>query len=486
MKKLGKRTKCRFITVAIILSAVTAPVFAAEGARTLTFQDALKLARANSPDYKIADITREDSILNSNIAKDWIPSLSLSSGLYTGGFQSFGYTTNPLTGASAKLPEFTWDTVPSQSLNLKLGLNFSLSAGKFFNIAKQSATKESADAIYNKTIQGYDTSIFSSYWGLKSYELAEQAAEASYNSAKSTYDSVVEKYNNGMASSLDKANAELSLSNAEASLLNARTNVQRQKIAFKTAIGYDGQMPFVLDDVPKAVVLDLPDAEKLYAEYINKSYDIRMYRASEDSIKANLESAKWTAYTPTISLNASYGINPKDKNFIASEYGDKFTLSVSAAMSLDGFIPGTTTHTQIKSLSNNAKIASLQRQKAEQNLLASIEDALGTLKANYEKLKSAEITLKTATESYNLTKESYDNGKSTMESLMNAEAMLLNARTGLISSNMMYMLSQHTLATTLGITLDELQAKYKSTDTNGINVESAVPSDGQSNNISNN
>ena len=67
MKKLGKRTKCRFITVAIILSAVTAPVFAAEGARTLTFQDALKLARANSPDYKIADITREDSILNSNI-----------------------------------------------------------------------------------------------------------------------------------------------------------------------------------------------------------------------------------------------------------------------------------------------------------------------------------------------------------------------------------------------------------------------------------
>ena len=155
-------------------------------------------------------------------------------------------------------------------------------------------------------------------------------------------------------------------------------------------------------------------------------------------------------------------------------------------MSLDGFIPGTTAYTQIKSAENSANIALLSRQNAEKNFLSSVEEARGAVNANYESLNSAYITLQNAEESYRLTKESYDNGKSTMESLMNAEAMLLNARTGLISSNMTYMLSQHTLATTLGITLDELQAKYRSTDTNGINVESAVPSDGQSNNISNN
>lgn len=450
----GKRTKCRCIIMTIALGLLIAtPMFAAEGARTLSYQDALNLAKANSPDYKIADITKQDSILNSSIAKDWIPSISLSSGLYSGGIQLFG----PELGAKRG----EWHTNSSSSLNLSLGLNFSLSASKFFDFSKQSATKESAEAVYNKTIQNYDSNVFATYWGLKSYELAVEAAQTTYDSAKSTYDNVIQKYNNGMASSLDKANAELSLSKAEASLISAKTYAEKQKIALKTTIGYDGQMPFVLDDVPEAVELELPSAEKLYNEYLNTSYDIRMYRASENSVKANLDSVKWSAYTPTLNLGVNYSILAGDDRFIPSDYRDNLGISVSASMSLDGFIPGTTTYNTIKSLNNNAKIATLQRQKAESNLLASIEDALGTLKANYESLKTAEITLKTAEESYKLTKDSYDNGKSTMESLMNAESTLLNAKTNLISSNMSYLISEQTLATTLGITVEELEQKYK-------------------------
>lgn len=451
-QKREERTKCRFIVATIVFSLfATSSLFAADGARTLSFADALNLAHANSPDYKIADITRDDTILNSSIAKDWIPSINLSSGLYSGGVNFFGPDTN----------DIKWTTNATSSLNLSLGINFTLSADKFFNFAKLDATKESADAVYNQTIQSYDSSVFSTYWGLKSYELALEAAQTSYDSAKSTYDNVLKKYNNGMASSLDKANAELSLSSAESKLISAKTYAEKAKIALKTQIGYDGQMPFVLDDVPEAVELNLPDADKLYSEYINSSYSVRVSRASESALKTNLESVKWSAYTPSISLGLNYSIMAKDDDFIPSDYRDNLGITLSARMSLDGFIPGTTTYNQIKTLDNNAKIATLQRQKTESNLLANIEDALGTLKSNYESLKTAGITLKSAEESYKLTKESFDNGKSTMESLMNAESTLLNARTGVISANMTYLLSEQNLATVLGITVDDLEQKYK-------------------------
>ena len=472
--------------IALLLAMSLIPsfaLFAEGGARVLTYNDALKLARGRSELYKIATIQKDNTILNANVSKDWIPLIGLSSSLYTGQLQSFG----PLSPMSTGLTELNkWTTVPSNSLNFKLSLGLQISGGKFANIGKAAATKDSATATYNKTLQGYDSSVFASYWGLKSAELAESAAEISYNSAKKTYDNTLLKYNAGRVSSLDKANATLSLSKSETSLINARTATLKQKVAFKTLIGYDGQIPFTLEAVPESIKLDLPDTETLYKEYINTSYDIRVARANEKSARSGADSVKWSYYVPTVSAGLSWGVNTSDSNFTPNQYRDNLAFSLTASLSLDGFIPGTTAYTQIKSAENSANIALLSRQNAEKNFLSSVEEARGAVNANYESLNSAYITLQNAEESYRLTKESYDNGKSTMESLMNAEAMLLNARTGLISSNMTYMLSQHTLATTLGITLDELQAKYRSTDTNGINVESAVPSDGQSNNISNN
>lgn len=456
-------------------------LYAEGGARVLTYNDALKLARDRSELYKIADIQKENTIINSSVIKDWIPSIGITSNLYTGQLQSFGPTTQ---GSSLN----NWVTIPSNSLNFNLSLGLQISGGKFANIGKAAATKDSAMATYNKTLQGYDSSVFAAYWGLKSAELAESAAEISYNSAKKTYENTLLKYNAGRASSLEKANAALSLSKSETSLINARTATLKQRVAFKTLIGYDGQIPFTLEAVPESIKLDLPDTETLYKEYLNTSYDIRVARANEKSARSASDSVKWSYYAPTIAAGLSWGVNATDTNFTSSMYKDSLAFSLSASMSLDGFIPGTTAHTQIKTAEFAADIALLSRQNAEKNFMSSVEEARGAVNANYESLNSAYITLQNAEESYRLTKESYDNGKSTMESLMNAEAMLLNSRTGLISANMAYMLSQHTLATTLGITLEELQTKYKSNDMNGISVENVVSSaaDNKSTTISNN
>ena len=158
--------------IALLLAMSLIPsfaLFAEGGARVLTYNDALKLARGRSELYKIATIQKDNTILNANVSKDWIPSIGLSSSLYTGQLQSFG----PLSPMSTGLTELNkWTTVPSNSLNFKLSLGLQISGGKFANIGKAAATKDSATATYNKTLQGYDSSVFASYWGLKSAELA--------------------------------------------------------------------------------------------------------------------------------------------------------------------------------------------------------------------------------------------------------------------------------------------------------------------------
>lgn len=471
MKNRGVFNK---ISLTLVLGFLTSfSLFAEGGARVLTYDDALKLAHSSSALYKIASLQKDNTILNANVSKDWIPSIGLQSNLYTGSMQSFGPNTS-LGGSTTPLN--TWTTIPANTLNLNLSLGLTLSAGKFANIGKLGATKESANATYDKTLQTYDANVFASFWGLKSAELQERAAELSYNSAKQTYDNTLLKYNAGRVSSLDKANAALSLSRSETSLINARTTTETARISFKTLIGYDGQIPFTLEAVPESIKLDLPDTETLYNEYLNTSYDIKMARASEKSSQSSVDSAKWSSYVPSITAQLGWGVNTNDTNFTPNQYKDSLSFALVGSWSLDGFIPGTTTYTQIKALEYAKDIATLTRENTERNFMATVEEARGTVNSNYESLKSAALTLENAEESYRLTKESHDNGKSTMESLMNAETTLLSARTALISANMTYMLSEHNLATTLGITLSELQAKYRSDDTDGIDVEKALPS----------
>lgn len=439
----------KFLVVLLLLSIVFSLSVFAEENKVLTYEEALNIAHRNSAMYKIADITRDNTILSASLYKDWIPSIGLSSSLYNGSMSSIG-----------PLSDGVWNTNPSSTLNFGLSVSLSLNASKIWDAISLGATNESANATYAKTTQTYDMNVYSSYWALKGYMLSEEAAAISYNNAKTAADNVEKKYTQGRVSSLDAANARLSLSKAESTLLSATSNRKQAMISFKNLIGYTDKDDFELEEIKEPQELELPPSAVLYNQFINKSYDVRKARADEKSAENAASSLAWTYRTPSISASLGWGVAATENTFNASNYKDNLSFSLTASMSLDGFIPGTASYTNIKSAENSASIARLNRENTENTLLSNIESAVGSINSNYSAYNSAKITLESAEESYRLTKDAFDNGKVTMESYMNAEAALLNARIGVITANMTYMLSVQNLATTLGININELEQRY--------------------------
>lgn len=444
-KNFSIKILCTFLLFALVVSSF---LFASEK-KVLTYEEALQIAHTNSAMYKIADITRDNTILSSSLYKDWIPQIGLSSSLYNGSMTSIG-----------PLADNVWKTNAANTLNFGLSLSLTLSASKIFDIVGWGATKENANATYAKTTQGYDTNVYQAYWGLKSYMLSEEVAKASYENAKTVKENVEKKYEAGRVSSLDAANARLSLSKSESTLLSATANKNQALITFKNLIGYGEKDDFELEDVKEPKELELPPSAVLYSQYIDKSYDVRVARANEKSASTTASSIAWSSRTPNISASLGWGVASTDSNFTPSKYTDNLSFSVTASMALDGFIPGTSTYTNIKTAENAASIARLNRENTENTLLSNIESALGSVSSSFSSYNSAKLTLSSAEESYRLTKDAFDNGKVSMESYMNAETSLLNAKLGVISQNMAYMVSLQNLATTLGITVGELEQKY--------------------------
>lgn len=287
-----------------LLSLAAAPVAAQDTtllvpskvSATLTFDEAMRIARRESPEYR-------QTLNNAGPAKmgvrnaygNFIPSLSLGGGLsYTGsGSQFFGGTTfeQPSSYGSSYNASFSW----------------LLDGRTIANVSAQKSLQRATTA----DIEGADMQLL---FNVSDQYLQARAAEAQVDVARQQvrrnldFLALAEARNRvGQATLLDVRQAQTTLGASEVVLLQAIQTSSATKLELFRLMGVSSTAPIqevaLTDSFPVApLALPLAEVQRL-AEENNPA--LRGFEEREGAAKASLRAARWE-YLPSLRVNGGW------------------------------------------------------------------------------------------------------------------------------------------------------------------------------------
>ena len=439
----------------LLVLLVLALPLGAESLPVVTLDEAIESASENNITLKQAAISLNQTIRNeNNYVKDYLPTFGLSATADTGysfptsiknktEFNGFGLT----LGASANF-------------------EYTLSGSKITGGESRRLSKEAATLDYENAYDSIETLITSSYWTLASYDITAENARTALESAKESYESTVEMYDAGIVDELTLSYAELELYNAELTLREAENNKALAMASFKAMTGLTED--FQTEELPETVLLSLPPAEELFAEYSEATQAIREARNALSTAENTSKEMSLNQYMPTVKASVGYlyqgGMSSKASTILDSgEYGTEahsLTGSVTVSIPLSSYIPGSSADVLKKNSKDAVTQMALALQDAQNTLLSSIRESSMTIEQQQSSLSILETSLEIAEHSYKLAEESYNAGLLSASDLSESRTQLLNAQNNLLSARLGHLLSSYNLANTLGITLQDLQETY--------------------------
>lgn len=444
----------------LVLIALMLPV-GAENLPVLTLDDALSAAAENNITLKQAAITANQRIRNANnYIKDYLPTFGLSLSADTG-----------VSFPSTSVEKTTFNGL-GMDLSASASFSYTLSGSEITDGTSRRLEKESASLDYENSYSSLEDGITSAYWTLATYDIAIENAKTSLEDMQDSYNSTLDMYNAGVADELTLSNIELALNNAEIALAEAENNKALALASFKALTGIEED--FQTEPMPETVLLSLPTAEELFAEYAEGTWEIRNARNTLMSAENSKKEATLNQYMPTVTANVGYtyqgGISSKANaltGLAAGQYGtnaNNLTGSITVNIPLSSYIPGSSVDVLKQTAENNVKLNSLTLQNTQDSLLSTIREDVITIEQQQARFGMLEKSLEIAKRTYELREESYNAGLSSASELADSRTALLEAQNALLSSRLTHLLSSYNLASTLGINLQELQETYSTTE----------------------
>lgn len=439
------KAKTMIPTLFAVFLLATTTITAAE-APTITLRQALDAATENNIDLSIAQIQLQQSLRTQNSATAFLPSISLSGGVSTGG---------SLIGG----------TFSGVSANISTGISMNFSGSMLTDSTTRSLAKENANLTYQKTYSSLEASVVSYYWNLAANINAVETSRLSLEQAKQQLETAKQQYDNGVASQLTVAQAQLAVSEAELQVRQMEDSKNLAITSLKAVTGIT-ETDFSLEPLPETIELALPDAQRLYAEYASNSTTIKSLQNAVDQAVNDSKTQKLSSRVPTVGVSASWNLSGNlvdgnvSNNSTAKALSDNASVSVSVSVPLSSYIPGTTQNLAIKDTEDAVTIAQLKLQAGQDSMLQSIENSIATITQQQESLRLKEQNLETAQYTYDLSVEAFEAGLLSNQDLEASRTSLLNAEIEVLSGRLSHLLNCYDLASLLETDLDTLQTRY--------------------------
>ncbi len=218
--------------LAILLALIPALLVAQEAPATLTLEEAIELARAYNPDFRVR--------ANDEVAADWqvrsayaalLPSVNVSSGLtyQASGTPRFGIFSGEDVGIGR--------TPPSYFSDYSIGLGLTLSGATFFNMAQQRANRAATEAGIDAAAYQLATDVTAQYLAVLRARDNVALAEAALESAEESKRLVDARMAVGEATRLEVTQAEVERGRAEVALVQAENTYASSKLQLMQQIG---------------------------------------------------------------------------------------------------------------------------------------------------------------------------------------------------------------------------------------------------------
>lgn len=419
----------------IALSFLSSAIFAT----SISLDDAISSAKENNLDYALAVKTYKESVELTNRESSFTPTLSLTGNVSTGMslFSNSGF-------------DFSWSGV-SGSVGISTGFTFS--GSKLTESESKAISNESALLSLESSESELESSVISSYYTLVLANSQIELYRSYVDNSKENLQSAQEKYDSGLISELVLIQAENALSEAEYALSSAEAGYELYIKSFENLTGLDvSECEF--DSIENFEPYSLLSSEELFERYAYSSPQIKALDLNYRSAELSLQSAKNSAYIPTLNIGLNYGVN-SSYNTMAN-VTDGLSVSASISMSLDSLFSSSSTSVSISKAENSVENAQLSYQSELENVEYNIEQYLSTISLLSLKIENQQKIVSALEKECDLTRKAYDAGEESLASVTDTESSLLSAKCSLLELECNYMMNVHTLSQYLGVEIENL------------------------------
>ena len=461
---MAMKQRLKNIRAALILLIVSAPLAFASTPPTVTLDEAIQAAEENSISLESARISLSMALRNADaVMTTFMPDISATASVTTGG--AFPGTNPVALGFTGIGTDLTEPAFLGLSVNASLNAQFSFTGNMINDGETRRLEKESARLSYENTWNTLSDAITAAYWKIAAQDAAIESARISYEDAKAQYANASDMYDSGLIDELSLLQLELSLKNAELQVRNLEDAREIMISAFSDMTGIDGD--FSVAPFPGLTLLSLPSPEDLFAQYGENAISVKMARSSLSIAENSVDTAKLSTYVPVLTASVGYSYSGsgyqkyKDSPFNPySNSAHQLTGTVALTLPISSMLPGSSASMAIKDAEDSVRIYSLSLQSAKDTLLETIRESVITINQYQSNISMLEDALGTAEKSYALAKESYDAGLMTADDLASARNAALSAEINLLNAELGHLQSCYTLASTLGIGINDLYTEY--------------------------
>lgn len=442
--------KSRILAVLALVLAPAAAAAQPEVPQVLTLEDALRIARANNPEY--LKVLNDEDVAASNVRRAWgqlLPSVNtsmswnLSSNTRVTGENDFGEPVrldDPVTFRSSSA---------SQGINMGLTLFDGGQNLRELSLARAEATSaEARIASQQSLLASSVTRAF--YDAVQSLRLV-QVEERNLQAAQARLERTEAQFEIATANQVDMLGARRSVLEAQRQLSTQRANAEKRRLLLTQQMGVSPSTEFELDtSVPEVFDPSTLSEEDLIARARAVHPRLREAEAAVATARARSATARGTRW-PTI--DASFGFNRSTSRSGFEAFGEVNPLNRGWGGGLSLRLPvfsGFNTSHQIE-VAETAERDAIQEQRRTQLLVEQeIRAALIDLQNAYEALQLATQIAQLTDERLTMAEEQYRNGALDFLQLQQLIDENLNAQRQAVDAQFTFITARATLEEKLG------------------------------------
>ena len=397
-------------------------------AGTLTVEDCIRIALANSPQAVSAHLAVQEARVQVNLAKgEFLPTVKAGA--------SQGYTVSKPEGRSTS--DFGSSNAYAQAQLAISGFTDKVRAVKISNMQLEQAELSLA----NQT-NLIARNVKKAYYALASAERAVDIRQKSRDLYQEQYDRSAEFYKQGLRPKVDVTTAEVNLNNEKLRLIRAENLVKSASAKLANTMGVTTPKQLQVTQVTDVEKMDIPFAEAVRTAYENRP-DILSAQTNAKIGQIKVNQAK-AGYFPTFSFSA--GFNKYDEDLRLDNEETKLMVSVELPI-----FSAFKTYNGVKQAKLNLEKINNSNRSLLNDVFLEVQSAYIAMQEAAESVPIAELNVEKAKENLELSQGRYNEGIGDIIELKDAEVAYTDAELSLLTARYDYASAQADLKQAMGM-----------------------------------
>jgi outer membrane protein TolC len=259
-------------------------------------------------------------------------------------------------------------------------------------------------------------------------------------------------FENGYVSNLIYLQSRLTSETEKLNLNRAQTEYYSSLREFLMLLGYDQDTGTLLEGTIEVRPFEA-DPEQLIREYLPQRPDIISQWQKIEQLENTRKQTFFSSRGPSINLSASY-----EGNYFRN-FTDNLSGSVTVAIPLDGWIPGTVKDQALRSARAEVEKAKLELKNIEDTARTGIRSLTAQLRDSWTGIEIARLRVEIAERTYELTEEGFRNGTVELLTLEDTRNRMAEARQQLLADELTYQTMILDLAAALNMDWKEFSGR---------------------------